>query len=352
MAVLCQLEDPEGYQSFSWGLKDDPEDLSYWLNLFANFPKHIESQLREDGLLNKDNELRWQELCIEYEAGITTRRNNPADFGKVNTLTLCQFRQSMLGKFGFNDPYKIVKQYENAAAVRMYPDIIKVIDETTDEKRWDMLFRGLFAGNIFDMGSPKTIEMYKRGQIDFLSALEQVPSRPWFIDDTDAVRSMLESANRWRQVLFFVDNAGPDIVLGVIPPVREMARKGMRVVLAANSTAALNDITIKELNPLLEQLSGCDSVLADLIKDKLITTVDSGGDMPLIDLSRISDECNAAAADSDLIVLEGMGRGVESNWDQKFKCDVFRLAFIKDEVVAKWQGAKLFDAICRFDPVK
>jgi hypothetical protein len=43
------------------------------------------------------------------------------------------------------------------------------------------------------------------------------------------------------------DNAGTDVVLGMVPLVRELLRRGTNVVLSANSTPALNDITHPEL---------------------------------------------------------------------------------------------------------
>jgi type II pantothenate kinase len=119
-------------------------------------------------------------------------------------------------------------------------------------------------------------------------------------------------------------------------------------VLAANESPALNDITIRELRPLLKRLESLDFRLSLLVSEGMIEVMSSGGDHPLIDLSRVSEECNTAAADSDLIVLEGMGRGVESNWRQQFKCDVWRVALLKDACVTRWLGAELFVPVCRF----
>jgi damage-control phosphatase, subfamily II, stand-alone protein len=212
-----------------------------------------------------------------------------------------------------------------------------------------MLFRGLLAGNLFDLGAPKTIEMYHGGKIDFFETYRKIPAQPWFINHTEALLERLDGKWPWRQVLFFVDNAGADIVLGVLPAAREMARAGMRVVLSPNIAAALNDITLAELDPLLERLAAGDAVLDSLMADGRLRTVDSGGDTPLIDLGQVSGACNAVAAESDLIVLEGMGRGVESNWTEVFTCDVWRIALLKDHTVADWVGARLFDGICRFD---
>ena len=52
-----------------------------------------------------------------------------------------------------------------------------------------------------------------------------------------------------------------------------------------------------------------------------------------------------AAAESDLIVLQGMGRGIESNWTEQFTCDVWRVALLKDRTVAQWIGAALLPGV-------
>ena len=44
----------------------------------------------------------------------------------------------------------------------------------------------------------------------------------------------------------FVDNAGRDLILGVMPLVREMALAGTMIVLAANELPSINDITVDE----------------------------------------------------------------------------------------------------------
>jgi type II pantothenate kinase len=256
----------------------------------------------------------------------------------------------LLARYGYPDPYAGVKRRENDLAAGLYPRVIERIDGTPPNKRWEMLFRGLLAGNLFDLGAPKTIEMYHGGKIDFFETLRTLPAQPWFIDHTDSIVERLSGKPAWRQALFFVDNAGADIVLGVLPVAREMARSGLRVVLSPNTAPALNDITHAELDPLLSQLAVSDAVLGSLIADGRLRTVESGGDTPLIDLSRVSDACDAAAAESDLVVLEGMGRGVESNWTEALTCDVWRVALLKDHTVADWVGARVFDGICRFDP--
>ena len=65
----------------------------------------------------------------------------------------------------------------------------------------------------------------------------------------DQEGSIVPSA--YRRVVMFVDNAGADIVLGMLPFARELLRTGADVIVAANSQPAINDITAAELIRLL-----------------------------------------------------------------------------------------------------
>lgn len=44
-----------------------------------------------------------------------------------------------------------------------------------------------------------------------------------------------------------------------------------------------------------------------------------------------------------------MGRAVETNLEADFTVDSLKLAMIKDKMVAKRRGGKLFDTVCKFD---
>ncbi|HVT81854.1 MAG TPA: ARMT1-like domain-containing protein, partial [Phycisphaerae bacterium] len=155
---------------------------------------------------------------------------------------------------------------------------------------------------------------------------------------------------RHKQAMFFCDNSGPDIILGVIPFCRWLAQRGTRVLIAANRLPALNDITFPELQSLLPRLQALDPTLDALVKSNRLAPLDSGNAIPLIDLRHVSAAVNRHAPDTDLLILEGMGRAVETNLTTRFSVDALKLAMIKDEMVAKRRGGKNFDTICRFDP--
>lgn len=58
----------------------------------------------------------------------------------------------------------------------------------------------------------------------------------------------------------------------------------------------------------------------------------------------------ARAAPADLVVLEGMGRGIETNLRAAFRCDAACLALIKHPEVATCLGGRLYDVVCSFRP--
>lgn len=64
-----------------------------------------------------------------------------------------------------------------------------------------------------------------------------------------------------------------------------------------------------------------------------------------------SPELAAEASDgTDLVVFEGMGRGIETNLLASLTVDSLKLAMIKHpEVAACIPGGRLYDCVCKFD---
>ena len=58
-----------------------------------------------------------------------------------------------------------------------------------------------------------------------------------------------------------------------------------------------------------------------------------------------------AARGADLVVLEGMGRAVHTNFRTKFTCDSLKLAMVKNSHLAKsLLGGVLYDCVCMYEP--
>ena len=96
------------------------------------------------------------------------------------------------------------------------------------------------------------------------------------------------------------------------------------------------------------------SALAEDKSDKLesgkLTVCASGSGSPCIDFRRVSNELCEAADGVDLIVLEGMGRAVHTNYAATFQCDTLKLAMLKNPRLAErlFKG-RIYDCICKFE---
>ncbi|MBK8266842.1 MAG: DUF89 family protein [Planctomycetes bacterium] len=352
MPTMPLLADPAHYRPCIQDLLRDGEDiLEYWLTLFERHIETLATLPVESGRL--DGLPAWGDFRQDYLAGLAQLRRKPDARGELSVLELTRYRDERLAAFEFGDPFHDLKQTENEVALRQYSDVVATLDAMAPEPRKKTLATGLFAGNMFDMGSKAAVDAFREDGGVFATALARVRPRPWPVDDFD---TWAEQAGRYRQCLFFVDNAGPDIVLGVLPFVRELAMQGTRVVLAANSKPALNDITAAELMVLLQRMAQLDATLSGLLSQSVeqqhegsICVVESGCTSPLIDLRALSQECCEAAMESDLLVLEGMGRAIESNYDARFTTDTLKIALIKDPMVARIMKVQLFDPIFRFE---
>lgn len=350
MPPLPLLSDPASYRPCIQDLLADGTDvLHYWLGLFE---KHIETLADlPAGETRLEDDPRWPSFRQDYLWGLEQLRRDPASRGKLTVLELTIYREEKFAAHGFVDPFADLKQSENDLALRLLPSVLEDIDATPPADRTERLVRGLLAGNLFDMGSRAAVDIFAQGGSNFFSMRDNVLRRPWPVDELDTWISRLSRHDHpYRQVVFFVDNAGPDIVLGVIPLARSLAAAGARVVLAANSKPALNDITARELRVLLDTCRRLDTRLAQLLDQDRVTVVASGCASPLIDLRALTPECCAAAAEADLLILEGMGRAIESNYDARFTVDTLKIALIKDQMVADILGVNLFDPIVRFEP--
>lgn len=53
----------------------------------------------------------------------------------------------------------------------------------------------------------------------------------------------------------------------------------------------------------------------------------------------------------DLLVFEGMGRALHTNFKMPFGCDTLKLAVVKNAWWAQRLGGSNFAVICKFEPV-
>jgi type II pantothenate kinase len=348
MGAFCRLAEPSNYVACEWDLSLDPVGRSYWVEFF---PRHLETILRvgvEAAVVRGEKPVsavgraaRCREEFIDH---FEAYARDPRRFGRVTILTLDEWRDQILRRNGFVDPFIDVKNRENAKMLPLLAPVCRELDALDEPARLRTTIQGLFAGNIFDMGAAATARAFASGSPDFFNTRATLPKRPWLIDDFDALEQRLLRGPPHRLAVFFIDNAGSDFMLGALPLARWLAARGTRVALAANERPSLNDMTIDDVRLWWPSVVEHEPSFNQLP----IELVSTGTGEPLIDLSDVSDELNGASDAADLVILEGMGRGVESNLDARFTCDALNIAMIKDEMVAARNGGNVFDLVCRF----
>ena len=92
-----------------------------------------------------------------------------------------------------------------------------------------------------------------------------------------------------------------------------------------------------------------DPLLCSACAEGRLRVVSSGSDLPIIDLSMVSSAVVDEAEGADLIILQGMGRAIESNLNAKFSSAVLKMGVMKHPEVALCLGGKLGEPICKLE---
>ena len=164
--------------------------------------------------------------------------------GAPTVLKLCGLRDRALRELGFDDCFLDVKTEENEKALTTLPGVLRELDAIGDPgARIEALVRGVFAGNVFDLGAAASAALHADGDGGFDATRAGLRRRPWCVDDADAFRDAWTSVpvvrdsedvrtipSPWKKCVLFVDNAGADVVLGMLPLTRELLRGGAEVV--------------------------------------------------------------------------------------------------------------------------
>ncbi|GMH16794.1 hypothetical protein Nepgr_018635 [Nepenthes gracilis] len=377
LEVFPLLMDPKTYEPNTIDLSDHYE-LEYWLTVLSeHLLDLVDKAVASEGGTD-DAKRRGDAFARAFSAHLARLREEPAAYGKLGLANLLELREECLREFQFTDAYRSIKQRENEASLAVLPDLLIELDSMDEEARLLTLIEGVLAANIFDWGSRACVELYHKGTIiEIYRMSRKKMQRPWRVDDFDNFKERMlgpgdKKLSPHKRALLFVDNSGADIVLGMLPLARELLRRGTEVVLVANSLPALNDVTAMELPDIVaEAAKHCDilrraaeagGLLVDAmvnIEDGLkedspsvpLMVVENGCGSPCIDLRQVSSELATAAKGADLIILEGMGRALHTNFNAQFKCDALKLAMVKNQRLAeKLIKGNIYDCICRYEP--
>ncbi|XP_047316835.1 pantothenate kinase 2 [Impatiens glandulifera] len=371
LEVFPLLASPKAYEPNTIDLSD-PGELEYWLKVLSeHLSDLVDKAVASEGGTD-DAKRRGDAFARAFSAHLGRLNEEPAAYGKLGLANLLELREECLREFQFVDAYRTIKQRENEASLAVLPDLLLELDSMNEKTRLLTLIEGVLAANIFDWGSRACVELYHKGTIiEIYRMSRNKMQRPWRVDDFDIFEErMLGKGDKivqpHKRALLFVDNSGADIVLGMLPLARELLRRGTEVVLVANSLPALNDVTAMEIPDIVaEAAKHCDilrraaeagGLLVDATSKENsssvpLMVVENGCGSPCIDLRQVSSELAAAAKDADLIILEGMGRSLHTNFNALFKCDALKLAMVKNQRLAeKLIEGNIYDCVCRYEP--
>ncbi|KAK8568379.1 hypothetical protein V6N12_006932 [Hibiscus sabdariffa] len=317
--------------------KATPTEIA-WIDLFRNSIPSFKKRAESDTTV-ADAPTKAEKFAQRYADILDDIKKDPESHGgPPDCILLCRIREQILRELGFRDIFKKVK------------DVVRLNDDIEDEgKRLENLVRGIFAGNIFDLGSAQLAEVFSRDGMSFLVTCQNLVPRPWVIDDLDTFKATW-SKKSWKKAVIFVDNSGADVILGILPFARELLKRGTQVVLAANDLPSINDITYPELVEIISKLKDESGKLIG-VDTKNLLIANSGNDLPVIDLTRVPQELAYLASDADLVILEGMGRGIETNLYAQFKCDSLKIGMVKHPEVAQFLGGRLYDCVFKYNKV-
>lgn len=246
-------------------INSDAAEMAYWVGILQDqIPTVMEKAASSQGNTKEAIERaavfgRSLDTCLSR---YRSHRTVSSAVERVELSNLFEVREELLRKAGFQDVYRMDKQRENAAALEALGDLLFDLDQLEPPARLLSLIQGALAANIFDWGAKACVELYHTATIldMYRDARARLSTRPWRVDDFDEfgevwlskwAEGMIWTAP-YRRTMIFVDNAGADVVLGVIPLARELLRGGSEVVLAANSRPAINDITCEELTSVID----------------------------------------------------------------------------------------------------
>ena len=166
-------------------------------------------------------------------------------------------RRRVLNDCGLQDPFLKVKHHENVKACGHYNRLITAHEKLAPESLVRVLTEGVLAGNVFDAGLEKGGSEYGASGLDFYHTLDDLPERPWLVDDYDKWEAFfVERAHSLRRVMLFVDKAGLILCWGLCRWRRALGKAGATVVLAANDYPCYDDMTVAECRAVLRGVGG------------------------------------------------------------------------------------------------
>ncbi|XP_067669593.1 4'-phosphopantetheine phosphatase-like [Haliotis asinina] len=345
------LLDVNSYYPDTVDLTKDAEAREYWLECFSQGAEKSKLQAIKSQPSSPDAVERAEKFKSRYLDRLSVLKTNPCCFGSLNVRTLLDTSSQFLSELEFTDPFSQQKQFENEQALKSLESHLKHLDSLSWDDRQLALAKGLLAGNVFDWGAMEVRKIMETQDFGFADAQDKLQERPWLFDDFDLWKARLSRSPPHKCAAIFCDNSGADIILGVIPLTRELLSRGTNVILCANSRPTLNDVTFSELQLITKHVAAISGEINQALTEGRLLVMESGQGSPCLNLRLIDQSLvdTIKTMETDLIIIEGMGRAIHTNFHAAFSCDCLKVAVIKNRWLANRFGGDMFNVMFKYE---
>ncbi|AEF94227.1 protein of unknown function DUF89 [Desulfotomaculum nigrificans CO-1-SRB] len=255
------------------------------------------------------NEDRQHEILFELMDNIKKmdRNNTPAE----NSTEILLKVYRLLGN---SDPYKEAKQYSNDLALKIYPKLKELLEQS-DDRLYDAL-KIAVAGNIIDMGINRTFDINESLKYSLRVGFSR--------DNYDLFVKKLQQVD---EVVILGDNSG-EIVFDKIL-VEELVRMGKKIIYVVKDSPILNDATMD------------DAIYVGM--DKIARVITTGSNYLGAPLNRVSPTLLNLLQQAKLVISKGQANFESLEQEEIAKNKIFFLLKIKCDGVGRVAGAKLGD---------
>ncbi len=209
---------------------------------------------------------------------------------------------------GNEDPYKEIKSKFNKIALALYPELVKILDKSSN--KFESAVRLAIAGNIIDFGVGTSID-----KTLVLKTIEQTLTDKLF----GSVEHFQGAVSSARKILYLGDNSGEIVFDRVfIEYLLSITKPEVEITFAVRGKPIINDVTFIDAE--------------ETGMTKIVNVIDNGFDVPGTVIDKCSEEFQSFFKESDLIISKGQGNyetlsGVDKN--------IFFLLKVKCKVIAK-----------------
>jgi uncharacterized protein with ATP-grasp and redox domains len=220
---------------------------------------------------------------------------------------------------GDNDPFKQEKVEANRTALKLWPQLEQLVEQSTD--RLFMACKLAILANSIDFGPN-----FEHGGIESIIDEATMCSLPPTVDDYDQFGDVLSNS---RRLLYLGDNAGEIVFDRLL--IEEINRvKELETYFVVRDKPVINDVTMGDALAV-----GMDSVAK---------VISNGSDAPATILSQCSVELQQLYRSADIIVAKGQGNYESLEGERG---NIFFLLRAKCPLLAETFGVRVGDCVLK-----